>query len=721
MALATLAPIARYLESICPAESDAILLKRFARHADEAAFAEIVRRHGPAVLGVCRRILHDGHAAEDAFQVTFLLLAKKADLLRDPARLACWLHGVAFRTALKQRSWLLRRRIREQPLDETTLAAANDSDADLSDEIDAAIEQLPSKYRLPVVLCYLQGLTNAQAAAVIGCPSNTIATRLARARGRLRERLTKQGLTVAVSSSLATGTARSAVRLISGMNGLSNEIATLLEGVQSAMFWKKLKIAVAVTAIASLTGIGAGRMAYRASAEQPQAAAKPSTPVPAKPAQSESRIPATDVSVAKVSPKNFVVTGAPPEICERIAQAAEENRREIAKLWLGKELPAWPKPCPIVVRINAESPGGATAFNFGNEFEAKSMQLFGTRQNILECGLPHEVTHCVIADHFRKPIPRWADEGIAVCSESADGQIRHGRMCREMLKQGRAIRLSSLLAMTDYPQDVSVMYAQGHSVIRFLISLKGRSQVLEFVRTGMKEGWETAAKRSYDFESISSLESAWIDSLRHEFDRAPPPTVTSNFESPPQIPPAQAPPAQAVIPPATAPQPTTPQLPYAQVETPPPSAPTQPGIGLPVELNETYGPIVVVDAIVKDGRIFCRFAKTTVMQEISSNHLVNGAMRQVISRVGRTVQEEHIYDLKAVEVLGTDGKPIDELGVPLRLAKETQALFVEGRRYDPRLLGLLEPHTLIISAPSSASPIPNPAGPMQSAEAPIPK
>src|SRR5205085_744468 len=148
-----------------------------------------------------------------AFQATFLLLAKKAGSLLRPERLGCWLHGVARRTALKLRGSLLRRLMREQPFDEAAFAPAEETDSELGPAIDAAIEQLPWKYRVPFVLCYLQGLTNAEAALALGCPANTIATRLARARQRLRGRLAKQGLTAGVSVALVAATARNAAAL----------------------------------------------------------------------------------------------------------------------------------------------------------------------------------------------------------------------------------------------------------------------------------------------------------------------------------------------------------------------------------------------------------------------------------------------------------------------------------------------------------------------------
>src|SRR5262245_9508906 len=164
MATATLAPLVNYLLAVGPLEPDAVLLSRFSRSGDESAFAELVHRHGPAVLGACRRIVRDGHTAEDAFQATFLLLARKAGAIRQPERLSSWLYGVACRTSMKLRSRLCRQQSREYPFDESVVIPPDEPDADLGPELDAAIQQLPSKYRVPFVLCYLQGLTNAEAA-----------------------------------------------------------------------------------------------------------------------------------------------------------------------------------------------------------------------------------------------------------------------------------------------------------------------------------------------------------------------------------------------------------------------------------------------------------------------------------------------------------------------------------------------------------------------------
>src|SRR5438270_65670 len=176
------APVLHYLrrieaESPERRDSDGDLLARFVRTADEGAFALLLRRYGPMVFGVCRRVLHDRHEAEDAFQATFLLLVRKAASPRQPELLGNWLHGVAYRIAHKARSRALRH---------ATAAMVSDIPAPASDDalwrdvrpvLDRAIDELPTKYRAPFVLCHLQGLTNRQAAQPLGCPEAPVATR----------------------------------------------------------------------------------------------------------------------------------------------------------------------------------------------------------------------------------------------------------------------------------------------------------------------------------------------------------------------------------------------------------------------------------------------------------------------------------------------------------------------------------------------------------------
>ncbi|MBX9583076.1 MAG: sigma-70 family RNA polymerase sigma factor, partial [Gemmataceae bacterium] len=167
-----------------PADRD--LLARFAQDRDEDAFAELVRRHGPMVLAVARRVTGSPEDAEDAFQAAFLVLARRAGQVGRPDLLGNWLYGVAYRTALEARK--ARRRVKEQAVPDAPEPAAPDDPpaahdpADLRRVIDEELAALPEKYRAAVVLCELQGLGRREAAARLGVPEGTLSSRLAHAR-----------------------------------------------------------------------------------------------------------------------------------------------------------------------------------------------------------------------------------------------------------------------------------------------------------------------------------------------------------------------------------------------------------------------------------------------------------------------------------------------------------------------------------------------------------
>jgi RNA polymerase sigma factor (sigma-70 family) len=180
---------------------DEKLLARFFQSQDEAAFAVLLARHGPLVLGVCRRILGNSGDAEDAFQATFLVLVSKGRTLRDPGQLASWLYGVAQRTArkLKSKAALRQKRERQASTMPITSDARDMTYAELQAILDQEISRLPDKYALPLVLCYLEGKTNAQAAAQLGWPEGSMSRRLSRARELLRSRLARRGLALSVA------------------------------------------------------------------------------------------------------------------------------------------------------------------------------------------------------------------------------------------------------------------------------------------------------------------------------------------------------------------------------------------------------------------------------------------------------------------------------------------------------------------------------------------
>jgi HlyD family secretion protein len=198
MASGTLNPIRPHSTRTAPAEEapgDAELLRRFARGRDDAAFTTLVRRHGPMVLGVCRRVLKRPHDAEEAFQTTFLILVRKAGSLARPDQLAGWLYGVAYRAALKVRAAAARQATHGG--DAADLPAPDPAEDagpwdDLRDVLDEEMIALPEKFRAPLVLCYLEGMTNEDAARRLGWPAGSMSYRLARGRELLRERLRRR-------------------------------------------------------------------------------------------------------------------------------------------------------------------------------------------------------------------------------------------------------------------------------------------------------------------------------------------------------------------------------------------------------------------------------------------------------------------------------------------------------------------------------------------------
>src|SRR5271170_4507596 len=176
--------------------SDGQLLERFLARRDENAFDALVRRHGPMVLGVCRRVLRNSHDAEDAFQATFLVLVRKAASIALRDLLANWLYGVAHQTALKARATAARRKQRERQVAEMpeTAVAKENLWQDLQPLLDEALSRLPDKYRRVIVLCDLEGKTRKEAAQQLVCPEGTVAGRLARARAMLARRLAQRGV-----------------------------------------------------------------------------------------------------------------------------------------------------------------------------------------------------------------------------------------------------------------------------------------------------------------------------------------------------------------------------------------------------------------------------------------------------------------------------------------------------------------------------------------------
>ena len=276
--------------------SDGDLLARFVAGRDEEAFAELVRRLGPAVFGVCRRVLGNTPDAEDAFQATFLVLARKADAVRPPGKVAAWVHGVATLAARKARAVRTRWRARETAVADLPERAAAEvvMYPDLAPLLDEELDRLPEKFRLPIVLCELRDLTTAQAAAELGWPVGTVASRLSRGRTLLADRLTRRGVSagaVVAGLGVLSRTASAGVpeRLIEATvsaaltagSSASVAAASLTCEVLRAMSLSKMRlIGVGLIASAAVALFGGGAVVPSSTAAPvPTAGAKEPDPV----------------------------------------------------------------------------------------------------------------------------------------------------------------------------------------------------------------------------------------------------------------------------------------------------------------------------------------------------------------------------------------------------------------------------------------------------------
>jgi RNA polymerase sigma factor (sigma-70 family) len=272
------------------AVADAQLLERFAARGEEAAFSQLVRRHGAMVLGVCRRLLRQEPDVEDAFQATFLVLARRAAAIRKTGSLGSWLHGVAWRVAMRARADTARRAVREQSCPATARADHSEevSWAEVRAILDEELARLPARYRAPLVQCYLEGQTQDEAARQLGWSPRTLRRRLGRARDLLRARLEGRGLALAaglltvavaervgVPDALAGSVTRAAVLIAAARptaGAVSAAAVRLAEGALQGTLLSRLG-AIAATLLIILTLAGGAWLAWGRPASPPPATA----------------------------------------------------------------------------------------------------------------------------------------------------------------------------------------------------------------------------------------------------------------------------------------------------------------------------------------------------------------------------------------------------------------------------------------------------------------
>jgi RNA polymerase sigma factor (sigma-70 family) len=328
------------------------LLDRFVHHQDEAAFAALVQRFAPIVWGVCRRVLSAEQDAEDAFQATFLVFVRKAKTISKRDLLGNWLYGVAYRIALRARASAAKRHFHERQAQRmpAEYTKVDRTFSELALVLDDEVRRLPAKYRVPFVLCYLENKTNEAAAREIGCPKGTVLSRLARAREKLRYRLTSRGITLssgalalalsnqAVDASVPFGiidtTVNSGILFAGGKAAVgavaSPHVAALTQGALRNMFMTKLLTSCVIFLFGGSLGTGAGVVGYqKLGAPLTAAGDQPPKDVP-----NVSAAPAAEMVVKIASRKDGIVLfiGAEAKEGEKITPERISKIREDGQL-----------------------------------------------------------------------------------------------------------------------------------------------------------------------------------------------------------------------------------------------------------------------------------------------------------------------------------------------------------------------------------------------------
>jgi hypothetical protein len=468
-----------------------------------------------------------------------------------------------------------------------------------------------------------------------------------------------------VPSLLLEGTSRLAAAFAAGKGAAGTvpaSVFALMKGVSKGMLMDKMKVLTIVLVLVSAAGIGVGVASFPVLGDEPPTVVEHPKPV--------ATVPIAEPTVSTSRTPNFRVEAPSRRVARLVAEAAERHRKELAMRWLGAEMPTWREPCLIQVEIAPErGTGGATRFTFDKgKVASQHMTLQGSVENLLAHTLPHEVTHTVMAHFFGAPVPRWADEGAALLSEDEEEQQRHDRLARQILKTpDRKISLRRLFAMRDFPADVMALFAEGYSVTHFLVEQKDHRTFLAFVKQGMRDGWDKAARGHYDYRDVEALEVAWLASLRQKLAK------TDDLPDQPT-----EPPDSRLMPPAQGPAPVTA---WAAAE--------------------------------KEGRIVIHWPVSYYQPRTKYvRRDPSGPASPVTTYERATAYTTRDFDAREVEAFGTDGKPIEAKALLERLRTPVAVLVSSDGRLVPSFyLQVIKEGTLILVLPESKSPPPPPVVP----------
>jgi RNA polymerase sigma factor (sigma-70 family) len=416
-------------------DTDAALLGRFCRDRDETAFAALMARHGPMVLGVCGRVLRDAHAADDAFQATFLVLAKKAGSVGRPESLAGWLYGVAYRVSLKARSASDAAVSAEsERLDPRPDPLAELSARDLLAVLEQEVQRLPEAFRLPVALCCLEGLSQEEACQRLGWAAGSLKGRLERGRQRLRQRLTRRGVTLAaalaaveasrgaVSAALVGPTARAAFLVAAGawpVAEVSERVIVLAQGGIQSMTFSNMKTALVLLAAFGLVGSGAGWLALGHGEERLPAAAEP---------RAKAKAPANDDREGR------------DNLIERLKKQQQQLAAEAEHIHLNlseKLVEARERLADLEVELREAEE--AVRFSRGLEVkEIRAREELAARQNHLST----LVSKGYKADHWeRKEVQKRVDDTLKSLTEAEKERGRNREAALAAVKRFRRLTL----------------------------------------------------------------------------------------------------------------------------------------------------------------------------------------------------------------------------------------------------------------------------------------